>query len=92
LTDRIGDFFLLFQFNPTGTQVDYGWVHLNGLLGCGCHPLDTEVVDFAYDDSGALIATGVAPEPATMLPTGLAALALGATGIRRWRKTRKRAA
>ena len=92
LTDRIGEFFLLFQFNPTGSQIDNGWLRLNGLVGCGCNFLDTEVVDFAYDDSGALIAAGVAPEPATMLPTGLAALALGAAGIRRWRKARKQAA
>lgn len=92
LKDRIGEFFLLFQFNPTGSQVDYGWLRLNGLVGCGCNFLDTEVVDFAYDNSGALIATDQGPEPATMLPTGLAALALGATGMRRWRKTRKQAA
>jgi hypothetical protein len=90
LIDRTGDFFLLFQFNPTGTQTDYGWIHLNGLCNCG---LDTEVVEFAYDDTGNLLATGQnTPEPATMFPTGLAALALGATGIRRWRKARKKAA
>jgi hypothetical protein len=90
LIDQTGDFFLLFQFNPTGTQTDYGWIHLNGLCNCG---MDTEVVEFAYDDAGNLLATGQStPEPATMFPTGFAALALGATGIRRWRKARKKAA
>jgi hypothetical protein len=89
LQDRQGDFFLLFKFNPTGSQTDYGWIHLNGLCNCG---LDTVVVDLAYDDSGALVGAGVTPEPSTALPTGLAALALGATGLRRWRKSRKQAA
>jgi hypothetical protein len=87
--DRIGDFYMLFTFNPTGTQDLYGWLHLYGACGCG---LDTVLVDMAYEDSGAFIETGASPEPATGIPTGLAALALGATGIRRWRKSRKQAA
>jgi len=89
LQDRQGEFFLLFQFNPTGSQTDYGWLRLNALCNCG---LDTIVVDMAYDDTGAFIQAGASPEPATALPTGLAALALGATGLRRWRKSRKQAA
>jgi hypothetical protein len=91
LKDRQGDFYLLFQFQPSGSQVDYGWLHLNGHANSG---LDTEVVDMAYDDSGALIAAGQtqAPEPANAIPTGLAALALGASGLRRWRKSREDAA
>ena len=100
--DRVGDFYLLFQFNPTGSQVDYGWLHLFGppvtadVCGCALGP-DVVAVDMAFDDSGALIAagdTGAAstPEPATMFPTAFAALALGATGVRRWRASRKKAA
>jgi hypothetical protein len=95
LQDRQGDFYLLFTFNPTGSQDLYGWLHLNGLPPdpCGCGPrLDTQLIDMAFDDSGALIQTGASPEPATAIPTGLGALALGATGLRRWRKSRKQAA
>ena len=54
--------------------------------------MDTILVDMAYEDSGATIQAGAIPEPGTAIPTGLAALALGATGIRRWRKSRKQAA
>jgi hypothetical protein len=89
LLDRLGDFYMLFTFNPTGSQDLYGWIHLNGHCNCG---LDTEVVAMAYEDSGAFIEAGASPEPATAIPTGLAALALGATGLRRWRKSRKQAA
>jgi len=89
LQDRTGDFYFLFKFNPTGSQDLYGWLHLNGHCNCG---LDTEVVGMAYDDSGAFVEMASAPEPATAVPTGLAALALGATGLRRWRKSRKQAA
>jgi hypothetical protein len=89
LQDRQGDFYMLFSFNPTGTQDLFGWVHFQGLCNCG---LDTVLVDMAYDDTGAFIQAGASPEPATFIPTGFAALALGTTGIRRWRKSRKQAA
>jgi hypothetical protein len=49
------------------------------------------LVDYAYDASGAQIPagdTGV-PEPSTLDLTGLAALALGAKGVRAWRAARK---
>ena len=44
--------------------------------------------DWAYDDTGAVLPAGVVPEPAST-GMGLGALALGAAGLRRWRKTRK---
>ena len=95
LQDRQGDFYLLFTFNPTGSQDLYGWIHLNGLSTnpCGCGPtLDTQLIDMAFDDSGAFVPSGSTPEPATFIPTGLGALALGATSLRQWRKSRKQAA
>ena len=45
--------------------------------------------DWAYDDTGAVLPAGVVPEPAST-GMGLGALALGAAGLRRWRKTRQR--
>jgi len=99
LRNRNGDFYLLFQFNPTGSQTDYGWLHLFAppVNGCvRCEP-DIVAVDMAWDDTGAFIAAGdtgssSTPEPATAIPTGIAALALGANGVRRWRASRKKAA
>jgi len=90
---RVGDYYLLFTFNPTGSQIDYGWLHLSGdpIGPCGCGP-DVTVIDASFDDSGAPVGAGTAPEPATAIPTGLGALALGAAGVRRWRAQRKQSA
>jgi hypothetical protein len=53
-----------------------------------------DILGYAYDDTGALIPAGYTgpeslPEPSTVELTGLGALALGAEGLRRWRKARK---
>lgn len=85
----------LFAFGcPAGTC--YGWVQLkldvtdapglDGKLGP-----NLTIYDYAYDDSGAIIGAGegATPEPSTFAMTGLAALALGAAGLRRWRAARK---
>ena len=90
----------LFSFtrqNSTGGSSGYihGWLRLS--VNATSNPLNAEltVVDYAFDDSGALIAagdTGAAPEPGTLASSGLAALVLGAEGLRRWRAARKKTA
>jgi hypothetical protein len=92
------DQYLLFEF--TGGhfgQAVYGWAQLNVtftnttfLTGAGP---DVTLVDWAYDISGAQIPAGDTgtPEPSTFALTGLAALALGAKGVRSWREARKTA-
>jgi hypothetical protein len=85
----------LFKFTiPATGQTDYGWVQLSYAVGIkpGTGP-DLTITGYAWDDSGALLPAGATsiPEPGTMGLTGLGALALGAVGLRRWRKTRRAA-
>jgi hypothetical protein len=86
------DEYALFTF-PSGPNTLYGWIHLSFSItgGVGTDPNfgpTLTIHDFAYDDTGAPLAAGAVPEPATAVSTGLAALALGAAGLRRWRKAR----
>ena len=90
------DRYALFNFQDSGNTY-YGWIHLSFSISgqFGDNPEfgpDLLIHDWAYDDSGALLEAGVGtPEPSTAVSTGLAALALGAVGLRRWRKTRQAA-
>jgi len=84
-TDR----YLLFEF--TGgrlPQTMYGWAQLE--VSFDPNGPEVTLVDWAYDTSGAEIPAGDTgtPEPSTFALTGLAALALGARGLRAWRAAR----
>lgn len=57
----------------------YGWVRLS--LGTTAGGQPRSIVEYAYEDSGAGIQAGAVPGPA-----GLAALALGAIGVRSRRR------
>lgn len=84
-----------------GPDTLYGWLHLSFSItdGFGPDPTfgpDLTVLDWAYDDSGAQLAAGqtttpetTTPEPASAVSSGLAALAMGAVGLRKWRRARK---
>lgn len=76
--------FFGFRFT-SGPDTYYGWgvMTLDGQFGGGFR------IDEAYYEStpGAAITVGTIPEP-RQVATGLAALALGAAGVRRWRRTR----
>ena len=100
--DPFNDKYALFQFN-NGQNTLYGWVQLSYAVSASFGPdpqfgPDLTIHSWAYDDTGASIAAGdtgqngaQTPEPGTMASTGLAAVALGAAGLRQWRKTRKAA-
>lgn len=85
-----GNYYKLFKFTDNG-QTDYGWVQLSVAVRDLYGP-DARVGGIAYDDSGNVIPAGAessstTPEPGTMALTGIAAaLILGATGVRRWRR------
>jgi len=92
-------YYKLFEFTNSSGQTDYGWLELREWMGAEVWYPDFDILGVAYDDSGAFIAAGATtsaapavPEPSTMALTGLAALALGASGLRRWRASRKKAA
>jgi hypothetical protein len=85
----------LFSFDcPAGTC--YGWLDLSLVYNSavqGTPPNagpDLQLVAWAYDNAGAQTPAGSSgvPEPGTLGSTGLAALVLGAAGVRRWRAAR----
>jgi len=103
-TGHISDFnatdrYLIFKF--AGGDLShpiYGWAQLSVILPGGDHNgftygPDVTLIDYAYDTSGVQIPAGDTgtPEPSTFALTGLAALALGARGLRNWRAARKAA-
>jgi hypothetical protein len=90
--------YALFQFSPGSGPMLYGWIELSGSVTLGSDASGSlgpwlTIEGWAYDTSGAEIAAGdtgsAAPEPDSFALTGLAALALGAAGTRRWRAARK---
>jgi hypothetical protein len=97
-TQGVGPFtdkYALFTFG-FGPDTMYGWVHLSFSISNGSGPdpslgPDLLILDWAYDDSGAQLPAGQTqtPEPASAVSTGLAALAMGAVGLRKWRNARK---
>jgi hypothetical protein len=87
-TDR----YLMFEFIGGALPSPlYGWAQLR--VTGGFDDMGVTVIDWAYDNSGAQIPAGDTgtPEPSTLALTGLAALALGAKGLRSWRAARKAA-
>lgn len=93
------DQFALFSFT-SGVNTLFGWVELtlsdNDRPGPPAYGPDLTIVSYAYSDingrklaAGSLSDASPVPEPATFGMTGLAALGLGALGLRRWRAARK---
>lgn len=83
------DRYYAFKFTNTaaGNQTRFGWIKLSMDISDTTGPLVT-LHEWAYDDSGAEILTGV-PEPRQSALAMGAALVLGAAGLRAWRKRKQ---
>ncbi|WOO42790.1 hypothetical protein [Rubellicoccus peritrichatus] len=75
-----------FGFSPDNMSSDvfYGWAEI--VVTTGANP-SVELLQWAYQDDGSGIQVGAVPEPASVA-SGLGALALGAAGLRRWRRNK----
>jgi hypothetical protein len=92
------DMFMLFTFS-SNSSTRYGWLELSLTniaqdSNAGADGPNATVIAYAYDASGATIAAGdtglssPTPEPSTLAGGALAALVLGAAGLRRWRRAK----
>jgi hypothetical protein len=83
------DQYYAFTFTDTSSQTHYGWMY--GSLSGGVDDLSYNLISYAYDTTpGEVIETGQTmsgvPEPSTLVMGAMAALVLGAAGVRRWKQ------
>lgn len=75
-----------FTNEPASFSINYGWIQLTTGSTTG---FPATIIGYAFDNTGAALTAGqtaAVPEPATTVVLGLGALALGASGVRRWRR------
>jgi hypothetical protein len=84
--------YLAFQFKDSshGNAVVYGWVELSEHFPASGGP-EVTIFGYAYDNTGAPVATGIVPEPASGSLLAFGAMTLGAAGVRNWRRRRAQA-
>jgi len=90
--DSFDNLYMLFKFKDNslpGSPVRYAWLNFSVANANGVPPTVT-IFRYAYDDTGAFIATGAVtiPEPAPLALLAFGALTLGAKGLRAWRRHR----
>lgn len=72
--------FMGVEFLNASSNPLFGWIRITGGSTAG---IPATIVDWAYENSGAGIQTGVVPEPSSL---ALGCLAAGAAGLAAWRK------
>jgi hypothetical protein len=79
--------YLLFKFWGGANANTYGWISFNAFVDPSSQNDSIVVTGWGWDDSGATIAAGIGPV-AVPGGAGLAALAMGAMGVRSRRRSR----
>lgn len=82
--------YFAFRFNQAGAGTRYGWIAARGGVDLN-NPNNTwvEILQYAYATTGAQLPMGSfepVPEPTALVPA--AVLALGAVGLRQWRRAK----
>jgi hypothetical protein len=80
--------YMAFKFKDstlTGSPVRYGWIDFGVANATATVPVVT-IFRYAFDDTGLPIPMAAIPEPAPTTLLALGALALGAKGLRSWRR------
>lgn len=70
--------------NETTSVVDYGYVHFQTT---GTTGFPATILDYSYDNTGAAITIAAVPEPSTVALLGT--MAVGAVGVRQWRRRKQ---
>jgi hypothetical protein len=85
--------YLAFYFKDASSQKHYGWIY--GTLTGAYSNLNYNVISYAYDTTpneqitmGQTQVSSSTPEPSTTALGAMAALILGAAGVRKWNKAR----
>ena len=79
--------YIAWSFTPSNSIPFYGWAELS-VTNSGNGSPDATLFGYAWDNTGAKITMGETPEPSSPALLALGALALGARGIRKWRRER----
>ncbi len=93
VTGSYNNMYMLFEFKDStqlGSPMRFGWVELSLANSANDNPAypDLTIEGYAWDTTGAKLASGQVPEPSATALLALGALTLGAKGLRSWRKNR----